>query len=114
MKRHENCPRCGGGLVDRIAPKSGRQLRYCPVCHSKAKRLAKSARPDRARAQSQAHAAVARALRLGQIIRRPCEEEGCLDLKTEAHHEDYSQPLAVTWLCRTHHRRRHPRKVAAQ
>lgn len=105
MKRHDNCRRCGGALVDSVAPKSGTKLRYCPACHGKAKRLAKSARPELRRAQEQAHQAVRRAIRLGQIKRRPCED--CGDPKTEAHHPDYAQPLKVVWLCRTHHRRRH-------
>ena len=113
MARHDACPRCGGTLVDRVAPKSQRQLRYCPICHSKAKRLAKSARPERARAQAQAHHAVSRAVRLGLLTRQPCEEQGCTDPHTEAHHDDYSKPLAVIWLCRTHHRQRHIRLKAA-
>lgn len=105
MKRHENCRRCGGALVDRIAPKSGKKLRYCPACHGTAKRLARSIRPDRYQAQQQAHKAVHRALRLGQISRRPCADCGAPE--TEGHHDDYAKPLEVVWLCRTHHRRRH-------
>ena len=27
--------------------------------------------------------------------------------KAEAHHEDYSRPLDVVWLCSLHHHRRH-------
>jgi len=100
-----NCKKCGGPLVDSVAPKSGNQLRYCPACHSKAKRLAKSARPDWALAQGRAHKSVMRAVRRGLISRKPCEE--CGDPKSEGHHEDYSKPLEVIWLCRTHHRRRH-------
>lgn len=30
----------------------------------------------------------------------------------EAHHEDYSQPLVVIWLCRSHHRKLHARRKA--
>lgn len=52
-----------------------------------------------------ARAAVARAIRLGVLVRQPCEECGC-DL-AEAHHEDYSKPLDVRWLCRRHHLIRH-------
>jgi hypothetical protein len=41
------------------------------------------------------------ALRDGKIIRGICEV--CGDPKTEGHHDDYSQPLRVRWLCKKHH-----------
>ncbi|GAG03219.1 unnamed protein product, partial [marine sediment metagenome] len=31
----------------------------------------------------------------------------CGDEKTEAHHEDYSKPLEVKWLCKKHHSELH-------
>lgn len=37
--------------------------------------------------------------------RPPCEV--CGDPKSDAHHEDYSKPLEVIWLCRKHHAERH-------
>jgi hypothetical protein len=52
-----------------------------------------------------AHAAVARAIRLGELSSRPCEE--CGEPKTVAHHDDYERPLDVRWLCHSHHRRWH-------
>jgi len=42
------------------------------------------------------------AIRDGNLVRQPCIE--CGDLKVEAHHPDYSKPLEVIWLCRSHHR----------
>lgn len=45
------------------------------------------------------------AIRYGKLIRKPCEI--CGDPNSQAHHEDYSQPLAVRWLCFTHHRQAH-------
>lgn len=39
-------------------------------------------------------------LRSGKWTRQPCEYCGKLG---EAHHSDYSKPLDVRWLCRTHH-----------
>ena len=48
---------------------------------------------------------VRRAIQDGSLVRKPCET--CGAEKVEAHHDDYSQPLAVRWLCRTHHRRWH-------
>jgi len=35
----------------------------------------------------------------------PCEICGCE--KSEAHHDDYSRPLDVRWLCRVHHLMHH-------
>jgi hypothetical protein len=40
-------------------------------------------------------------LRRGKIMRRPCERCGSPD--AEMHHDDYSKPLEVRWLCRDHH-----------
>ena len=45
------------------------------------------------------------ALRSGKIQRQPCEV--CGDQNGHAHHEDYSKPLDVIWLCPKHHKERH-------
>lgn len=54
-----------------------------------------------------AHGIVAKAIRRGELRRRPCTICGA---PAEAHHEDYSQPLVVIWLCRFHHRRHHDKQ----
>jgi hypothetical protein len=41
------------------------------------------------------------AVRHGKIKRRPCEI--CQSERSQAHHEDYSKPLEVRWLCQLHH-----------
>lgn len=41
------------------------------------------------------------AIKRGKMTRRPCVECGAPE--TEAHHEDYSRPLDVTFLCRACH-----------
>lgn len=48
-----------------------------------------------------AHVAVGNALRDGKLARLTCEK--CGNEKSHAHHDDYSKPLDVRWLCTTHH-----------
>jgi hypothetical protein len=55
--------------------------------------------------KNSARAAVARAIRSGKLIRDVCEVCGCE--KVDAHHDDYSKPLQVRWLCRVHHLMEH-------
>jgi hypothetical protein len=57
----------------------------------------RKAHPERDAARSK----VLRAIRAGKISRRPCA--ACGSPSAEAHHEDYSKPMAVQWLCRRHH-----------
>ena len=52
-----------------------------------------------------AHNLTYNAIRNGKLIRLPCEE--CGNEKSQAHHDDYSKPLSVRWLCTTHHRAWH-------
>lgn len=58
-----------------------------------------------------AHVIVGNAVRDGKLERRPCER--CGEIKAHAHHEDYSKPLDVIWLCRPCHGRRH-REINAE
>ena len=41
----------------------------------------------------------------GRVKRKPCVI--CGEKKTHAHHEDYSKPLEVIWLCPYHHKALH-------
>jgi len=52
-----------------------------------------------------ASCAVVAALREGRLIQQPCEV--CGSIKTDGHHDDYSKPLDVRWLCRRHHKQLH-------
>lgn len=54
-----------------------------------------------------ARLAVRRAVKSGALVKANCQD--CGSEETEAHHPDYSRPLYVEWLCRKHHRDRHPR-----
>lgn len=53
--------------------------------------------PEKYRARQE----VLKALRKGLLKKEPCVI--CGDLTVEAHHEDYSKPLNIKWLCKKHH-----------
>ena len=45
------------------------------------------------------------AIASGKVIKYPCQT--CGDIKSHGHHEDYSKPLEVLWLCAKHHMEKH-------
>lgn len=59
-------------------------------------------RPDQYRATR----AVGNAMRDGRLTKKPCEVCGGTS-NIQAHHEDYSKPLEVRWLCVQHHHQLH-------
>ncbi len=60
-------------------------------------------RQDRLRdpTKPQAREAANKALKTGALVKGVCEV--CSDVQTQAHHDDYSKPLDVRWLCPPHH-----------
>jgi hypothetical protein len=52
-----------------------------------------------------AHHAVNNAVRDGRLVKLACERCGNPD--SEGHHDDYTKPLDVIWLCPRHHAERH-------
>jgi len=106
------CSRCDGPLGSNL----GKQ-RYCRECHNKWRRdnpapykpqigLYQRLTP-RTRLQNNARSYANEYLRRGKIQRKPCEQ--CGAPKSEMHHEDYTKPLQVRWLCRKHHMELHGR-----
>jgi hypothetical protein len=66
---------------------------------NKRQRTTYNENPD-ARTKQLARTALNYRLTKGDIERQPCEICGA---KAEAHHDDYSKPFDVRWLCRAHH-----------
>ena len=46
-----------------------------------------------------------KAIQRNELIRKPCEV--CNGINSEAHHDNYNNPLDVKWLCFKHHREYH-------
>ena len=67
---------------------------------------AKRAWDKRNRVKRRAHKLVENALLSGSLRRQPCEKCGDVE-RIHAHHDDYSKPLAVKWLCPKCHADRH-------
>lgn len=61
----------------------------------------RAANPEKYKARSIVH----NVIRDGKLTRQSCEV--CGDTESEAHHDDYSRPLEVRWLCFKHHRELH-------
>jgi ribosomal protein S27AE len=61
----------------------------------------KAENPEKRRAEN----AVTHAIEDGLLVRLPCER--CGDGPAHAHHDDYSKPLEVRWLCARCHRQFH-------
>ncbi|KEQ03687.1 hypothetical protein [Pseudorhizobium pelagicum] len=58
-------------------------------------------------AKYDAHLAVQRAVKAGDLEKQTCEV--CGTPAVDAHHDRYDEPLRVRWLCRLHHTRLHHR-----
>lgn len=82
---------------------------------SSAKQARKKRQRERHTAKVRARGALSTAVRRGTIV-KPDRCEGCGERfekrQLQGHHEDYSKPLDVQWLCRGCHRLRHSEEAA--
>lgn len=60
-----------------------------------------------------AHNAVSKAKAKGTLLERPCEICGSVT-HIHAHHDDYSRPLDIRWLCPVHHKEWHDKNGEGQ
>ncbi len=81
--------------------------RKTPEARSKRNKRMRERRADPTfRLKEGARGSVNRAIKNGTITRKPCEVCGTSD-RIEAHHDDYSKPLDVRFLCQKHHNQHH-------
>ena len=57
--------------------------------------------------KTKAHYSVNNRIYRGLIKKQPCEKCGSIE-NINAHHDNYTKPLEVRWLCCTCHRAEHP------
>jgi hypothetical protein len=95
-----NCSKCDVPLeVSRVD-----KQRYCKSCHAeymRSNRKKHSQLSDTQRFKANARSYLNVYIRRGIVIKQPCCK--CDNPIAEAHHEDYSKPLDVMWLCRSCH-----------
>jgi hypothetical protein len=98
METVKQCSRCE--VRDARAGQAWCQTCHAAYCRANRKPLTEDQRRrDRARSYAGVY------LRKGKLQRKPCEK--CGDMFSQMHHEDYSKPLEVVWLCRPCHLRHH-------
>lgn len=80
--------------------------RYCRECHATYMRGWRKAHPlafDREKDNARSYAGIYK--KRGKLVPQPCETCGFTDV--QMHHDDYSKPLEVRWLCRECHLAHH-------
>jgi len=91
--------------------KVNRKYPLSPEQREKNRRAAAVYRAEN-REKIRAHQAVKSAITAGLLI-PPASCPACHGARPEAHHEDYSRPLEVWWLCSRCHKRLHSNKEVA-
>ena len=101
-------PQCSMCAVEHSRMAGSRFASYCAACHAKYMREHRPKHselaPD-ARRKANARATANVYQRRGKLAPAPCERCGSGDV--QKHHEDYTKPLEVRWLCRECHHSLH-------
>lgn len=71
----------------------------------RAKQMREYTDDPKRRPRHEARWKVRREIEAGRLQPKPCEV--CGAEKVDGHHDDYSKPLSVRWLCRKHHAEHH-------
>lgn len=81
--------------------------RYCKKCHNEYMREWRKTHPlkHEQKIKDIIRSKVQMRIRRGILVPEVCEM--CGEAKVEAHHDDYSQPYNIRWLCFKHHREHH-------
>lgn len=111
IRRRKN-KRTNGLECSRCDQPRARSGRYCLRCHAAVMREWRASHPktesQRRKDNARSYANVYK--RRGKLVPKPCEECGRPDV--QMHHDDYSKPLEVRWLCKRHHQEHHQNDVA--
>ena len=96
------CSKCG----EKLEPHRIGKQNYCLKCHAAYMRKNRPKHKDlkeNQRIKANCRSYINVYLKRGKITKKSCEYPGCNNKNTQAHHENYSKPLQVIWLCRKHH-----------
>ena len=111
----KKCHRCGSDKPLDDFPNHWKSQNPIKTCRTCMPQYSRGGKPERAYKRKwtaknaekrSAHKAVEYAVANGKLVRSPCERCGASD-KNYAHHDDYSKPLDVMWLCSSCHFIRH-------
>jgi len=93
------CSRCR-----RVCDTVGRYCRACRAAYMREWRK-DACVPEDEKAKQRCRARTHHLVRTGALVKEPCEV--CEDRDVQAHHDDYTKPEQVRWLCPHHHRIAH-------
>lgn len=99
--RKGDCSRCGIYY-------EGSHRSYCGKCWAKYTRETRKPLLGDALLKANARSYANVYKRRGKLIPKPCEV--CGEAEVQMHHEDYTKPLDVRWLCKIHHAEHHAKE----